>query len=329
MGLEIAARMGADLIECDITFTKDLELVCRHDQCDLHTSTDVLLRPELAAKCSRDWTGPSPAPGPKCCTSDFTLAEIKTMCAKMDAADSRATTRAGYVSGGVAPFRTNLYSYECPQVPTHKEYIQHVKKFGGKYVPELKTPSGVVMPYNYSGVIFTQTDYAQKAVDEYIELNIDPSIVYLQSFLWSDVIYWATKTDFKNACALEGTYDVYNWSTEQIKSWLQPLKDAGVPIVAPPLYLLANRTSATGPIAVSNYANIVLGMGFKIVTWSYERDGPLKNGGGFYHTGLSATRDGFDYEFLDFMVKKANITGIFSDWPATVTFYANCMGVGL
>ena len=32
-----AARMGAGVIECDVTFTKDRELVCRHSQCDLHT----------------------------------------------------------------------------------------------------------------------------------------------------------------------------------------------------------------------------------------------------------------------------------------------------
>jgi len=327
-GLEIAARMGADLIEADVTFTKDRELVVRHAQCDLHTTTDVLLRPELAAKCSRNWTGPSPAPAPKCCTSDFTLAEVKTMCAKMDAADSRATTREGYVNGGVASWRTTLYGRECPRVPTHKEYIQKVKEYGAKFVPEMKTPE-IPMPYNDSGIIFTQTDYAQKVVDEYIEANIDPSIVYLQSFLWSDVIYWSTKTDFKNTCALEGTYDAYNWSKDAIKAWLKPLKDAGVPVLAPPTLLLANRTSANATIEVSNYASVALEMGFKIVTWSFERDGPLQQGGGFYNTGLFADRDGFNYEFLDFMVKKANITGIFSDWPATVTFYANCMGLGL
>jgi glycerophosphoryl diester phosphodiesterase len=49
---EAAARMGAGIIECDVTFTADRELVCRHSQCDLHTTTDILLRPGLAAKCS-------------------------------------------------------------------------------------------------------------------------------------------------------------------------------------------------------------------------------------------------------------------------------------
>ena len=38
--------------ECDVTFTKDGQLVCRHDQCDLHTKTDILATP-LAAKCTQ------------------------------------------------------------------------------------------------------------------------------------------------------------------------------------------------------------------------------------------------------------------------------------
>src|SRR4029079_3895696 len=40
-----AARMGAGIIECDVTFTKDRELVCRHSQCDLHTTTNILTVP--------------------------------------------------------------------------------------------------------------------------------------------------------------------------------------------------------------------------------------------------------------------------------------------
>jgi len=42
---EAAAHMGAGVIECDVTFTKDRQLVCRHAQCDLHTTTDILARP--------------------------------------------------------------------------------------------------------------------------------------------------------------------------------------------------------------------------------------------------------------------------------------------
>ena len=50
-----AARMGAGIVECDVTFTKDKELVCRHAQNDLHTTTNILLTP-LAANCTQPFT---------------------------------------------------------------------------------------------------------------------------------------------------------------------------------------------------------------------------------------------------------------------------------
>ena len=50
-GYRAAARMGAGILECDVTFTADGELVCRHAQCDLHATTDILQRPELRSKC--------------------------------------------------------------------------------------------------------------------------------------------------------------------------------------------------------------------------------------------------------------------------------------
>jgi glycerophosphoryl diester phosphodiesterase len=99
-----AGRMGAGIIECDVTFTKDMELVCRHAQCDLHTTTDVVLRPEMNAKCTTPW---APGVAPKCCTTDFTLEEIKTLCAKMDASGGTAAlTAEKYVYGSTADWRT-------------------------------------------------------------------------------------------------------------------------------------------------------------------------------------------------------------------------------
>jgi len=76
-----AAKMGAGILECDVTFTKDRELVCRHSQCDLHTTTNILATP-LAEKCS---VAPQfgangelvNAADITCCTSDITLAEFK------------------------------------------------------------------------------------------------------------------------------------------------------------------------------------------------------------------------------------------------------------
>ena len=37
------ARMGAGIVECTVTFIKDAQLVCRHSECDLHTTTSPVL----------------------------------------------------------------------------------------------------------------------------------------------------------------------------------------------------------------------------------------------------------------------------------------------
>ena len=81
---EAAARMGAGIVECDVTFTKDKQLVCRHAQNDLHTTTNILATP-LAAKCTKPFSPAtfdaagqlvSPASA-ECRASDVTLAEFQ------------------------------------------------------------------------------------------------------------------------------------------------------------------------------------------------------------------------------------------------------------
>ena len=78
---EAAARMGAGVLECDVTFTKDKELVCRHAQNDLHTTTNILATP-LAAKCTKGFMPHDPEKNipasAECSTSDITLVEFKT-----------------------------------------------------------------------------------------------------------------------------------------------------------------------------------------------------------------------------------------------------------
>jgi len=69
-----AAQMGAGILECDVTFTADKELVCRHAQNDLHTTTNIVVT-DLAANCTTPF---APAAGEtnasaECRTSDLTL----------------------------------------------------------------------------------------------------------------------------------------------------------------------------------------------------------------------------------------------------------------
>src|SRR5262249_39256455 len=176
------ARMGAGIVECDTTFTKDLELVCRHAQNDLHTTTNILVTP-LANKCTKPFTpaqiGPTgnliaPASA-ECRTSDLTLAEFKTLRGKMDAFNPRALTPEEFL-GGTPTFRTDLFAGPSSgHLVSLKESIELFKKLGVKMTPELKAPSET-MPFNG----FTQTAYAQKMIDEHKAAGINPRRVFAQ-----------------------------------------------------------------------------------------------------------------------------------------------------
>lgn len=76
-GYRLAIELGADFIEPDLCFTKDGQLIARHDHY-LSTTTDVTDHPEFA---DRKRTSPT-HDGEDWFTEDFTLAEIKTLRAR-------------------------------------------------------------------------------------------------------------------------------------------------------------------------------------------------------------------------------------------------------
>lgn len=88
-------------------------------------------------------------------------------------------------------------------------------------------------------------------------------------------------------------------------------------------------TVENGKIVASAYAKAAREAGLNLITWSLERSGPLATGGGWYlqSAGDLIHRDGDYYKVLDVMAQDVGVVGIFSDWPATVTYYANCMGL--
>ncbi len=326
-----AALQGAGIMECDVAFTKDRELVCRHSQCDLHTTTNILSVPELAAKCSQPFVRADPTKGieasAKCCTSDITLAEFRTLKGKMDGANEMATTVDDYLEG-TPSFRTDSYTGSGTLL-THRESIELFKKLGVKFTPELKSPE-VDMPYEGA---YTQEDYAQQLIDDYKAAGVAPQDVWAQSFNLDDVKYWlASEPAFGNqAVYLDGRYDDEAFDVANPDSWsptMEELVADGVKILAPPMWMLVSLDDA-GKIVPSTYAKTAKNAGLNLITWSLERSGLLAGGGGWYYqTVADAIEDDGDmYELLDVVVQDVGILGIFSDWPATVTYYANCFGL--
>lgn len=320
--IKAGAKMGAGILECDVTFTKDKELVCRHSQCDLHTTTNIMETP-LANKCSvkPDFTSATPYANVQCCTSDITLAEFKTLRGKMDGANPNAKTAAEYMNA-TPSFRTDTYAAHG-KVLTHKEFIALAKRLNVAMTPELKE---ALVPMPFDGL--TQQAYAQKMIDEYKEAGVDPSRVYPQSFHIEDILYWlANEPEFgKQAVSLEdlNTPEDVVAATARIPD----LVAHGVQIVAPPTWALVTL-DANKKIVPSDYAKALKAAGLKIITWTLERSGLLKNGGGYYFQSVTGgiKTDGDTMVMLDVLAKDVGVIGVFSDWSATVTYYANCMGL--
>lgn len=322
-----AARMGAGIVECDVTFTKDGELVCRHSECDLQTTTNIVAT-DLNSKCTVPWTGPGQNPRPQCCTSDLTLDEFKSLKPKMDASNPNATTAEGYL-GGTASWRTDLYTGQA-NVMTFKESIALNQELGVKHTPELK---GADHQDRVDAIFGSQAAYAQKFIDELRNADVSPKDAWVQSFNKDDILYWIKNEPRfgKQAVYLDSIDPTVTPAIpRQTLDELKQLKQNGVRIIAPPMWALLSVNDA-GEVVPSEYANDIRKAGLDIITWTFER-ADLRKGAskaGWYYLfdpqGKAIKKDSDMYKALDVLARKVGILGIFSDWPATVTYYANCM----
>lgn len=303
-GYLAAAKMGAGIIECDVTFTKDKELVCRHSQCDLHTTTDIL-QTELAAQCLNppDYASATPFSDVQCCTTDISAKQFLTLKGTSDRNDKLGT------------------------LMTHRQSIQLFKSLGVKMIPELKQAL-VAMPYKGK---YTQQEYAQAIVDEYKLEGIEPESVFLQSFSLDDIQYWLKhEPQFaKQAAYLDGRYKQRAFNIDRPSTWspsMQELADAGVNLLASPLWMLLTTDSDKNMIP-SAYALAAKAAGLDLMAWTLERSGPLTAGGGWYYQSVSEAikNDSDKLRAMHVLSKDIGVRGIFSDWPATVSYYASCL----
>jgi glycerophosphoryl diester phosphodiesterase len=321
---EAGARMGAGIVECDVTFTKDGQLVCRHDECDLHTTTNITNTP-LNASCSVPWSGPNS--GPRCCASDITLAQFRTLKGKMDASNPGGATAEQYL-GGTAPFRTDLYNSRGTLL-TLRESIELNKRLGVKHTPELKAGNAT----RINQVFGSQAAYAQAMINEFKRARVDPRDVYAQSFNLADVTYWVThEPAYGRQAVYLDDVDPGAGIPPLTAAELRDVRRQGVRIFAPPIPALL-AVDSNDEVVPSQYARDIRAAGLKIITWSFER-ADLRRGAanaGFYYAfdpqGRAIRKDSDMYVALDVLAKDVGVQGIFSDWPATVSYYASCMGL--
>lgn len=154
---DAASPVGA-AAECDVAVTVDMVPVCRHSQCDLHSTTDVLWRPDLASKCSVPFrparfaedgaTLLEPAFA-LCCTFDFTAEEFSQLCATQDIGGgwARAASVEEFYSNAGAPFyRSTAFDSFAPRdggrclarTATLKGMASAVLAAGRNLIPEQK-----------------------------------------------------------------------------------------------------------------------------------------------------------------------------------------------
>ena len=323
---EAGARMGAGIVECDVTFTKDGELVCRHDECDLATTTDIVAT-GLNKSCSVPYAGKGS--GPRCCASDLSLAEFRTLKGKMESADPEADDAAGFL-GGVPAWRAAPDGIRGTLL-TLRESIALNEKLGVKHTPELKAGDAE----RIKRVFGSQDAYAQKMIDEFKQAGVDPSDVFPQSFNLEDIRYWIkNEPAFGSQAVYLDDVDPTANSPRLTLEELKQLRAEGVRILAPPIPSLL-EVNESGKIVPSQYARDIRAAGLDIIAWTFERS-DLRGGAataGWYWAfdaqGRAVTKQGDMYLALDVLAREVGIRGMFSDWPATVTYYANCMGAEL
>ncbi len=329
-GYIAAIESGAGIVECDVTFTKDQALVCRHSQCDLHSSTNILETP-LVEKCSvpPDMNSRTPFSDVKCCTSDISLSEFRSLQGRFDKVNKKAKTLAEYLK-----LPDELRARAAVTVGTLMSHADSIELFSAnnvKMIPELKAAQ-VAMPYQTSdGQIWTQQQYAQALVNEYIAAEVMPENVFLQSFNFDDITYWIENAPAysKQVAWLDGRYRDRSFEVNKPKTWkpsMTELADADVPILAPPLWMLLTLDKNEN-IVPSKYALAAKEAGLDIVGWTLERSGSLSGGGGWYYQTIKPVvkDDSAIYSALHVLAKDVGVRGMFSDWPETTTYYANCL----
>jgi glycerophosphoryl diester phosphodiesterase len=176
------------------------------------------------------------------------------------------------IASAKAHWRTDLYANSGTPM-THAEYIQLIKSFGAKFMPELMAPE-VKMPFDGD---YTQEMYSAQMFAEYKAAGISPRDVLAQTFSLSDILLWnRTEPDFAaQAVFLDSRYESLGFDPARAETWkpsMDELKAAGVKILAPPIYVLLALDSG-GQIVASEYARAAKAAGLGLIVWSLERDG--------------------------------------------------------
>ena len=339
-GYIAAARMGAGVIECDVVPTSDGELVCRHDVCDLHETTNIL-DTAIAETCDVPFTPAGDDGSPahaRCCTSALTTQEFKSLCGRMGPVDSSATTVQDYLAGSSAP--------GCGTLMTHRESIALFDALRVHMTPELKATRPEERPGIGSHFVL-----ADRMLADYRAAGIEPDRVWPQSFDLEVVEHWIREApefgdrvvylDGRSEALLQdpsrlisesGALDARDPGELGFGPTFSSLAKANIRILGSPLWMLLT-VDPSGTIIPSRYAREARAAGLDLIAWTIERSGSIQETvlpagpmGSFYFLSVYPALEGEGdiLRVLDVLTKDVGVRGVFSDWPATTTYYAHC-----
>ena len=197
--------------------------------------------------------------------------------------------------------------------------------------PELKGVDGEI---GFDEVDLTQASYARKMIGEYIAAGISPKKVWPQSFDFRDVKLWIDELPrFGNQAVFLVDADGSGNALVPVGE-LPGLRRQGLNIIAPAMPVLLT-VDASNQIVPSAYAKEAKRLGLEIISWTSERSGRIvedtlspdgKTATFYYSTTAKAlSNDGDIMVTIDALAQKVGIIGLFSDWPATTSYYASCM----
>lgn len=323
---EAAARMGAGLVECDVTFTKDGVGVCRHADCDLHVSTNILIT-DLADHCRKPFTGASENPvgrpaSAECCVSDLTAVEFKNLCGRSPSVNRSAISVEQYLSSENGSL--SIEDPSCGTLLTHAESITLLDSLGVDFVPELKRT-------RVSSAV-SQAEIRRRALEfleAYQRANIAPERVFPQSFDLDTISLWTRENPAysKRSIFLDAQYESTEFDPNAPSTFSPSMADirrSGAAFVGPPFWtLLVERDGRIFPTAYAQQARL---HGLGIVPWSLSRPSLLTANATRMRPPFSSLLQGDDdYDFIiHHLAQDAHVSGLFSDDPARVTRYANC-----
>ena len=335
---EAGARMGAGILECDVTFTRDGELVpprsvrpAHDDEYPADSRSGGEMHPTILAGGVRCPRAPHEGRIGALLHQRPDRGRVQRLKGKMDASNPNA--RGTRIPGGTANWRTDLYSTGGTLL-THKESIELIKALDGKYARSSKGPT---VRRRYRSNRCSAPRRIRAGDDQRLQGGAGPTLESLGA-----VVQQSRRADVDPDRSAVRSPGRVLWTMRMFRPMFraQPICSA-MPKRASAS--LRRRCGCCCPPATAGLCrrNTQRTPRPPASTSSPGRSNARANRGrgaadpGHHESVVllpddprrPAQRRRHHAATLDVLARDVGILGIFSDWSGTVSYYASCMGL--